>query len=254
MSGTVLVCWLNFFSQQASRQFDQEGRKKFFTLDMNNILLEWVGRLLNHQQPNLSWSCSPFLSFSHSFSAISPDTPPAFLPLIVSVNASSFLSTLLFIKIYIHPPVNSLPLPFLSFSFILSLSSLSLHHHNSSFCLLFYPSCIQHPWQSSSLSCQYWAAGPGAASYGTFRHLLSHGGVCAVQQRSPPQTSEEAQPQHPGEWGSDTLRAEASKTRHSQNDCLWIFIHSTWTTLTAVPVVFLEYRIPSKTGTNSQTF
>lgn len=25
---------------QASRQFDEEGRKKFFTLDMNNILLE----------------------------------------------------------------------------------------------------------------------------------------------------------------------------------------------------------------------
>lgn len=32
---------------KASRQFDQEGRKKFFTLDMNNILLEWVGRHLN---------------------------------------------------------------------------------------------------------------------------------------------------------------------------------------------------------------
>lgn len=34
---------------QASRQFDQEGRKKFFTLDMNDILLEWVWdlRLLN---------------------------------------------------------------------------------------------------------------------------------------------------------------------------------------------------------------
>lgn len=30
----------NLFSSQASRQFDQEGRKKFFTLDMNNILLE----------------------------------------------------------------------------------------------------------------------------------------------------------------------------------------------------------------------
>lgn len=29
-----------FFLLQASRQFDQEGRKKFFTLDMNNILLE----------------------------------------------------------------------------------------------------------------------------------------------------------------------------------------------------------------------
>lgn len=28
-------------SAQASRQFDKEGRKKFFTLDMNNILLEW---------------------------------------------------------------------------------------------------------------------------------------------------------------------------------------------------------------------
>jgi len=28
------------FLPQASRQFDQEGRKKFFTLDMNNILLE----------------------------------------------------------------------------------------------------------------------------------------------------------------------------------------------------------------------
>lgn len=28
-------------SVQASRQFDKEGRKKFFTLDMNNILLEW---------------------------------------------------------------------------------------------------------------------------------------------------------------------------------------------------------------------
>lgn len=28
------------FLTQASRQFDQEGRKKFFTLDMNNILLE----------------------------------------------------------------------------------------------------------------------------------------------------------------------------------------------------------------------
>ncbi len=29
-----------FIGTQASRQFDQEGRKKFFTLDMNNILLE----------------------------------------------------------------------------------------------------------------------------------------------------------------------------------------------------------------------
>lgn len=28
-------------SAQASHQFDKEGRKKFFTLDMNNILLEW---------------------------------------------------------------------------------------------------------------------------------------------------------------------------------------------------------------------
>lgn len=27
-------------NEQASHQFDQEGRKKFFTLDMNNILLE----------------------------------------------------------------------------------------------------------------------------------------------------------------------------------------------------------------------
>lgn len=27
-------------SSQASRLFDEEGRKKFFTLDMNNILLE----------------------------------------------------------------------------------------------------------------------------------------------------------------------------------------------------------------------
>lgn len=31
---------LSEMSAQASRQFDKEGRKKFFTLDMNNILLE----------------------------------------------------------------------------------------------------------------------------------------------------------------------------------------------------------------------
>lgn len=34
------VFFIIFFFTQASRQFDQEGRKKFFTLDMNNILLE----------------------------------------------------------------------------------------------------------------------------------------------------------------------------------------------------------------------
>lgn len=55
---------------------------------------------------------------------------------------------------------------------------------------------------SISSSSQYWAAGPGAAPWGAFRHLLAHGGIRAVQQRSPPQTPEEAQSQHPGEWGS----------------------------------------------------
>lgn len=34
------VAVYSFFLFQASRQFDMEGRKKFFTLDMNNILQE----------------------------------------------------------------------------------------------------------------------------------------------------------------------------------------------------------------------
>lgn len=41
MTMLKLVLKMTFeMSVQASRQFDEEGRKKFFTLDMNNILLE----------------------------------------------------------------------------------------------------------------------------------------------------------------------------------------------------------------------
>ena len=56
------------FLLQASRQFDQEGRKKFFTLDMNNILLEWVGQLLNHHQLDPSPAASSLFCLSHLFS------------------------------------------------------------------------------------------------------------------------------------------------------------------------------------------
>lgn len=81
------------FLPQASRQFDQEGRKKFFTLDMNNILLEWVGQLLNHRQPHpssLSSSSALFQSFSLIFSRF-PLIPPllsssVFFPLCLSLS------------------------------------------------------------------------------------------------------------------------------------------------------------------------
>lgn len=87
------------FLLQASRQFDQEGRKKFFTLDMNNILLEWVGQFLNHRQPNTSSHSSSLSVFLTHFQQISLATSPAVLKcfvfpasLIVCVNDMLLIS------------------------------------------------------------------------------------------------------------------------------------------------------------------
>ncbi len=59
------------FSSQASRQFDMEGRKKFFTLEMNNILLEWVHSAVVFVSESLSLWCSSSHSFSPSLSVAS---------------------------------------------------------------------------------------------------------------------------------------------------------------------------------------
>ena len=184
------------FLPQASRQFDQEGRKKFFTLDMNNILLEWVGQLLNHSQPNpSSLSPPPFSSLSHSFSADFPHhlscCLSVFLPF-VCVNDMLLISIPVSCSsnfIYVHPPPPHSTVTALQSSVPL-LFFISLTTSCPFICLT----------MLTSSSSQYRAAGPGAASRGAFRHLLALGGICAVQQRSPPQTAEEAQPQHPGEW------------------------------------------------------
>lgn len=187
-----------FFSPQASRQFDQEGRKKFFTLDMNNILLEWVGQLLNHRQPNPSSHSS---SFYQPFSLIFSRFPRPLLPLPLSVLFSLRLSLSAVMTYY------SSPFTRLSFRCHFPLFS-PIHHSN-----LPPPSFIVLLLSSLSLSLtvltfhQYWAAGAGAASRGAFRHLFAHGGVCAVQQRGPPQAPEEAQPQHPGERGLSVEKA-----------------------------------------------
>lgn len=117
------------FLPQASRQFDQEGRKKFFTLDMNNILLEWVGQLLNHRQPNPSSLSSSLSAFLTHFQQISLATSPAvfkcfvFSPSLVRVNDMllisiplpcffNFMLTLLPYTLSLCPPSFSpVPLP-----------------------------------------------------------------------------------------------------------------------------------------------
>lgn len=125
------------FLPQASRQFDQEGRKKFFTLDMNNILLEWVGQLLNHRQPNPSSLCSSLLK---SFSLIFRRFPSSPLLLSLSVLFSLCLSLSVLMTcfsfpfyslvsptfVYVHPALIPLPLPFI----VLSLfCSVFISHH-----------------------------------------------------------------------------------------------------------------------------
>lgn len=99
---TKLTCWLNFFLflPQASRQFDQEGRKKFFTLDMNNILLEWVGQLLNHRQPDPSSATSSLSASLTYFQQLSLAASPAVLKcwlffspsLVIRVNYAPLIS------------------------------------------------------------------------------------------------------------------------------------------------------------------
>lgn len=97
------------FLPQASRQFDQEGRKKFFTLDMNNILLEWVGRLLNHSQAN----CNSLSSFYQLFSLISSrfPRPPLLLSKCFVFSLSPIVTGNDTLRISIHPALIPLPLP-----------------------------------------------------------------------------------------------------------------------------------------------
>lgn len=198
------------FLPQASRQFDQEGRKKFFTLDMNNILLEWVGQLLNHRQADLSSLSSFLFSLFHSFFSRFPSRP-----LLLSLEVFYFLSFShsVLIKCFSFPFFSR----FLNFlSSLLAFCSNTLYPFTSITLIShLFLSCLSVSTILNSLSTsttitvlffffsssQYRAAGPGATSWGAIRHLLAHGGIRAVQQRSPPQTAEEAQSQHPGEWG-----------------------------------------------------
>lgn len=97
------------FLPQASRQFDQEGRKKFFTLDMNNILREWVGWLLNHSQAN----CNSLSFFYQLFSLIVSHFPwpPLLLSKCFVFSLSPIVSGNDMLRISVHPALNPLPLP-----------------------------------------------------------------------------------------------------------------------------------------------
>lgn len=153
---------------------------------MNNILLEWVGQLLNHSQPNpSSLSSSPSIFLTH-FQLISLATSPAIfkcfvfsLSLVARVNDMLLISIPLPVSSTLSSPSSySVRLPFIlphpsPQSPISFFSSVSLYPTNFfsrsfstavTFFLLFLPSVLSCRSRSSLLPCV-------RTSTHTWRHL-----------------------------------------------------------------------------------